>query len=509
MSSLPTSMTHEAVVADSTAIASAASEGPPVSLAERVVWGLVLTPVAGSLGVVLWPILRLVIPGYVDPLVGSGTWNGWLLDAFVFAPIVGGVMAAPVTLLVLPIARGWLRGRDKISLLWLALIGLVGGLVSPPLIPAGLQSPIWFGMGAASGLIVAVLYFYLTDGPRRVVLRSAILGVLALYVVVPIGAAIWESVTALNPPPGNFTDVNLDDLIRTGRRPAAFKDVAIDPYGAVPIALYHHSNEIDWTPPFEATIKIPPRLLHDLFVLSMAPDRTAVVVGITMEALLPNLTLRTPENFAQFPADMRGKYVPHQLLDEDVLSASLSGIALPLLPDDWYRNRIRCNGPDLEPDPEFPGLSARPHNREAGTGIWIACQSEDLLPEGNNPVVTCDKDPYTHAFDERCMVEFVLPWQVYGPDMVALRAPRRYQENGHIGTRTSGSGIVANFSFPARRLAEWRRMRDLSLCLIEATVVPIRELAYPGRNAALCAEIKQAIAQRRDVLVGSSGPSGQ
>ncbi len=504
MSSLPTSMTQEAAVADSTAISSAASEGPPVSLAERVVWGLVLTPVAGSLGAILEPVLGLVIPGRVDPLVDSGTLGSWLLDAFVFAPIVGGVMAAPVTLLVLPIARGWLRGRDTISLLWLALIGLVSGLVSLPLIPAGLESPIWFGMGAASGLIVAVLYFYLTDGTRRIALRSTVLGVLALYVVVPIGAQIWHDVMTPKPP-SDLGRLNLDDLISTKQPPSALKGLAIDPYGSVPITLYHRAHD-DWTPPFEATIKIPPRLLYQLYVRSMAPDRTAAVAAISMEALLPDLTLRTPENFAQFHTDKLGKYEPDLLRDEDVLSVFVAGVGLSTYrPDEWFRSRVSCNGSDLEADPALPGLSARARNAESGTGLWIACQAEDLLPDGNNPLIACGKNPFTHAFDEHCTVEFVLPWQLYGPDMAAIRAPRRYQTNGRVGTATSGAGIAANFSFPARRLAEWRRMRDLSLCLIEATVVSIREPAYPGRNAALCAEIKQAIAQRRDVLVGSSG----
>jgi hypothetical protein len=47
-------------------------------------------------------------------------------------------------------------------------------------------------------------------------------------------------------------------------------------------------------------------------------------------------------------------------------------------------------------------------------------------------------------------------------------------------------------------------MRDLSLCLIEATVPSIREPDFPSRNAALCAQIKQAIVERRDALVESS-----
>jgi hypothetical protein len=463
------------------------------SRGELFLWGLALTPLAGSLGAALLPLLRLVIPGQVAPYLDSGGWHGWFVVGlfFPFAPLVGGVLAAPVTLLVLPLIRWWRPGRDKVSLLLLALAGLICGFLSPPLIPIGLQSPVWFSMGAVSGPIVAVLYFYLTDGTRRAMLRSAVFGVLSLYVVFPVGALVWNYF--LTPkPPSNLGDLNLDDLIRTKRLPPPFKDVAIDPYASALITIYHRPGD-PWAPPvFESTFSVPPRLLRDLFVRRIAPDGRFVVGGIQMEALLPDLMLRTPSNFEEFHHNKQGQR-EHVITDEDVLEVLVGAATGGIMPDDWSRRRVSCNEPNLEPDPAFPSLSISPNHRPSqwGIGVWLACQPEDELPDGHNLLIECYKNPFTHAFDEQCTVGLVLPWDFYGRDVA-------------MALIHGGSGIIASFGFPARRLPEWRRMRDLSLCLIEATTPSIRAPDYPSRDAALCAEIKQAIVERRDDLVGSS-----
>ena len=130
-------------------------------------------------------------------------------------------------------------------------------------------------------------------------------------------------------------------------------------------------------------------------------------------------------------------------------------------------------------------VSVRIH-RQRGIGVWLACQPEDELPDGHNLLIECYKNP----FDERCTVGLIVPWDYYGHDVAMARIH-------------GGSGMIASFGFPARRLPEWRRMRDLSLS-IEATVPSIRDPDYPSRNAALCAQIKQAIVERRNSLVESS-----
>jgi hypothetical protein len=487
--------------------ATAALEGRPPSLGKSVFWAFVLTPVAGTLGWILLPVLRLIITGT------------WFLDSrpygffigIAFAPIIGGIIAAPVTLLVLPILRRQLAGRDRASLFLFALAGLVSGFVSPLLfmlprlmsfdahqlgVPA---------MGAGSGLIVAILYFYLTDGTRRRVLRSAVFATLSLYVVIPIGISAWDKLQKLKEP-SDLGDLNLDDFITNKRLPWQFNwpfnGVVIDPYASAPITLYHRPHD-GWTPPFEATISAPPRLLEDFYVRWIARGDTFAVSAVRMEALLPNLALRTPNNLEQFHNNKLGQN-EHVLKDEDVLEVTVAYVKSS--GDSWFTTSVNCNSPNLEADPAFPGLSISVDNRpnDKGIGTWAACQSADLLPDGHNPQIHCFKNPFTQAFDESCTVELVLPWRLYGPDMAVIRAPRRFQSDGHLVYTTSGAGIKVGYHFPARRLGEWRRMRDLSLCLIEATVVSIPELVYPSRNAALCAEIKQAIAKRKDALVGSS-----
>jgi hypothetical protein len=480
-------------LADEPPKSDAALEAPVASSRERFVWGLVLTPLAGSLGAALLPLLRLVIPGPVPPFLDSAGWHGWFAVAlfFPFAPLMGGVLAAPVTLLALPLVRWWRPGRDKVSLLLLALAGLICGFLSPPLIPIGLQNPVWFGMGAGSGLIVAVLYFYLTDGTRRAVLRSAVFGLLSLYLVVPIGASVWNNVLAPKPP-SNLGALNLDDLISTKRLPSPFKGVIIDPYAAAPITIYHRPSDPSVPPPFESTFSVPPRLLKTLFVQRMAPDGHFVVGGIQMEALLPDLTLRTPSNVEEFHRNKQGQH-ENVVTDEDVLEVLIGAATGGIMPDDWSRSRVSCNEPNLEADPAFAGLSISPKHRPSqwGIGVWLACQPDDELPDGHNALIECFKNPFTHAFDEQCTVGLVLPWDFYGRDVAMARIHR-------------GSGIIASFGFPARRLPQWRRMRDLSLCLVEAAVPSIREPDYPSRNGALCAEIKQAIGERRDALAESS-----
>ena len=92
---------------------------------------------------------------------------------------IGGVFAAPVTLAVLPIVRCRRPGRDKISFFALAFCGLVSGFLSPVVMTTIFafgsgsvmkekleESLLIFGsMGAGSGLIMAVVWFLLTQPP--------------------------------------------------------------------------------------------------------------------------------------------------------------------------------------------------------------------------------------------------------------------------------------------------------------------------------------------------------
>jgi hypothetical protein len=475
-------------------------------LAHRILWAVLLTPVAGFLGgVILYAVGTAPFPFSGRLLVQSDRGWAWIVLSF-GAPIVGGFFAAPVTLLLM-VVRGRLPARDKKFLPLFALIGFVSGFLSPPLLilafvhdkadaftsyVLGLA-----GLGAGSGLIISVVYFFLTDGTRRVRLRYACVGLLLLPVAMLFGPWLLHKPEPKEPPA--LGSLELHDLMRKKAVPAALRAIAIDPNASTRFALSHRPHD-SWTPPFEAKIMVPPRLLHDFYVRWVGGDGDIAVSAMRLEALLPDLALRTAKNLDAFPdgATLDGY---------DVLDVTLGYVQqLGPFPDDWFRTKVRCKYADLEADADFDGLSVRPNHRPAdwGIGIWVACRSSDALPDGHEPLIECGKDPYTKKFTT-CRVELVLPWQVYGPEMADLRASRRIEEKGKKITWTSGWGILVSYQFPAQRLAEWRRMRELSLCLIEATVVSIPELTYPARDAALCAQIKQAIADRRDVLAPANG----
>jgi hypothetical protein len=349
----------EAIVSDRPLGAGSALTEHEAFLARRILWGVLLTPLAGSFGAALLLAARPEFPR--EALVLSG-W-GWILGTLFFAgPIFGGMFAAPVTLAVLPIARGRLPGRDKKSLFLLALIGLLSGFLSPVLLilaftfdkafALGPSALTFAGMGAGSGFIVAILYFLLTDGERRVWLRSTCIGLLLLPVAVFGGASLKNRIEEPKEPPA-LGDLRLHDLIRKKPIPAALREIAIDPNGSAPFTLVHRPDD-SWTPPFEAKITVPPRLLHDFYVRWTSEDGAIAVSAMRLEALLPDLALRSPANLDAFPDGA--------VLDGyDVLDVTLAYVQqLGPFPDDWFRRKVRCKDANLEPDPDFDGLEREP-----------------------------------------------------------------------------------------------------------------------------------------------------
>jgi hypothetical protein len=156
----------------------------------KVVWTLLLTPAAGCLGYVLLIAFSLVTYQRL-PIVGADeNWKGFFALAFLFAATIGGVIAAPVTLAVLPIVRCRRPGRDKISFFALAFAGLISGFLSPVVMTAifainrgsvikeNLEvTLLMFGsMGAGSGVIMAVVWFFLTQPPTTLPPMGPIVG---------------------------------------------------------------------------------------------------------------------------------------------------------------------------------------------------------------------------------------------------------------------------------------------------------------------------------------------
>ena len=145
----------------------------------NVVWALILTPAAGCLGYVLLIAFSLVTYHRLPIVGGTENWIRFFAIAFLFAATIGGVFAAPVTLALLPIVRCRRPGRDKISFFALAFCGLVSGFLSPVVMTTIFafgsgsvmkekleESLLILGsMGACSGLIMAVVWFLLTQPP--------------------------------------------------------------------------------------------------------------------------------------------------------------------------------------------------------------------------------------------------------------------------------------------------------------------------------------------------------
>jgi hypothetical protein len=145
----------------------------------RVVWPLLLTPVAGCAGYVLIIMFSLVMYHRLPTIGGDENRLVFFAIAFGFAATIGGVFAAPVTLAVLPIVRRRRPGQDKTSFFTLAFCGLISGFLSPVVITflyaintgfikQNLEaSLLLFGsVGSVSGLIMAVVWFFLTPPPK-------------------------------------------------------------------------------------------------------------------------------------------------------------------------------------------------------------------------------------------------------------------------------------------------------------------------------------------------------
>ena len=132
--------------------------------------GLLLTPVAGFLGSALvFSFLGTLLP--VTPFTTE-----LLIIALVVGGIFGSMLAAPVTLVALPLA-GWLApGRNWRHLSIVLVVGIGAGFASPAVFyptmdedgtrPVGL----WL-LGSLCGLAVAIPFYFLTA--RRVEAEDA------------------------------------------------------------------------------------------------------------------------------------------------------------------------------------------------------------------------------------------------------------------------------------------------------------------------------------------------
>ena len=261
---------------------------------------------------------------------------------------------------------------------------------------------------------------------------------------------------------------------------------ALDPYAVTPVTYLYRPILMSSSPVFETELIAPPRLLHTIYWKSSDVDGHIVANAFIFSALLPNLELRTPSN-----QDREAGHGEHHFFDtEDVLEVQiLNGQELGNVPDYWFRQFVGCGGIEVPADNLGPGLSINPRQ---SSGPLIACLAADSLPDSNYPLIHCDRDVYTRK-PTRCVMELVIPWSSFGSGIAKNYRAARPGLSEH--------GLDMKFAFPAKRLSEWRRMRELSVCLVEAVVPQIEQIKYPSRDAALCEAMKTALIEKKESLV--------
>ena len=142
----------------------------------RIILGLALAPVAGMFGTLIihiWAAAHSRVP--YQPILDVSI--GILFSALLFGGTLGTLLALPVTLLVLPGVRTWLPGRNLSAFITLLVSGAAFGFLSPIIILGygfgnrgwSNQEIMFFALvGCLSGFVIAIVYFLMTRGARRV-----------------------------------------------------------------------------------------------------------------------------------------------------------------------------------------------------------------------------------------------------------------------------------------------------------------------------------------------------
>jgi hypothetical protein len=131
----------------------------------RLIWGVVLTPVAGFIGT--------LVPLTINLSATLQTEVGSLMLIVVAGVIYGSFFAWPVTIVIFPISRNIVSDRGLKSFLVFLSSGLASGFlvcIIVYVIMAGFWSTpkaLEFAtIGAISGFLTAIPYFFLTNPGR-------------------------------------------------------------------------------------------------------------------------------------------------------------------------------------------------------------------------------------------------------------------------------------------------------------------------------------------------------
>lgn len=266
-------------------------------------------------------------------------------------------------------------------------------------------------------------------------------------------------------------------------------DFDIDPYDASLLHLRHLPRD-GLAGSYSATLLAPPMLIHSFSLRRNVGPGGPATGALRLAALLPDLHLRTPENHPYFEGGQNDRL--------DVTIGSIQ--TLGRIPDSWHRQFITCEKtsvPHVESD--YPGLIVNAERTDRGYLHLKACEPGDALPDGNPLLFICRRDVYTRELTT-CRVEFVIPWTNFSKEIQDGRP--RYKGSGTF----KDHGIKAIYEFSADHLPQWRRVRDLAACLIEAVVVEIEQIGFPSRDPDLCETIRSALHEGRPVLApGSAG----
>lgn len=261
-------------------------------------------------------------------------------------------------------------------------------------------------------------------------------------------------------------------------------DVGIDPYSSDPIELRHRPPDFA-AEPFVATILSPPRLISKFGVWPGVTDDEIATSAIWLSALLPHAELRTPQNHARFEGKQDDRL--------DVLIGNRQSLGKNS--DYWWRDSSFCeDNPIVSNDPQLAGLHVDP-NKSGGSSVFMGCAPNDVLPLGLPPLFVCSKSRVSPLVLEVCKMQFTIPWQSYGEEI-----HRKRPVNSMSGSKLDW-GISAHITFSGRYLPQWRRIRDLSFCLIESVVQEIDKIEVPSRNEEMCALVKAATETRQATLV--------
>lgn len=253
---------------------------------------------------------------------------------------------------------------------------------------------------------------------------------------------------------------------RTGNLSAVEAPLRLDPYDSSLLKIKRRTHR---DPPGrnQFTFLVPPSLIYKFSLRQEEGVSNPTTSALSVRISLPDYSQRTEVNHDQFEADL-GDFL-------EITVASNQALGLP---DSWQRQFISCDETQTRIPSEFNGLSMKD---SPGTGILIGCEPVDELPNKVPPLLWCLGD--TRGL-KSCEFLFVLPWRLF--------AENDDKGNTLWGHR-SGDGVVIRVKYPATYLSQWRYLRDVSFCLVEAMIPELSEIHTPSRNSRLCEQIGQSL----------------